>query len=83
MGKVRISFEMTVQRASIQVCAHASRPLGTIEVLDADGDRYFFAESEAEAYREIKDIMAEGFAVSSLDIEIAEIDSSGGSSVVG
>ncbi len=80
--KVRVSFEMTVQPASKEVCQQLDKPAGTIEVLDTDGDRYCFAESEAEAYREIRELVWESLTVSTLDVQIQHIDSRGGSSVI-
>ncbi len=48
--KVAATFTFTVQRASEEVSDKVNQPLGIIEVLDPDGDRYAFVKTEQEAF---------------------------------
>ena len=47
--KVAVTFTFTVQRADQEVTDKLGLPLGMIEVLDSDGDRYSFAKTNGEA----------------------------------
>ncbi len=52
--KVAATFEFTVQRASEEESDKFNMPLGIIEVIDPDGDRYAFVKTEQEAFDAIQ-----------------------------
>lgn len=57
--KIAITFEFTAQRASQEVSDKLDLPLGIIEVLDSDGDRYAFVKTEQEALDVIRKLFDE------------------------
>lgn len=57
--KIAITFTYTVQRADQEVTDKLDLPLGMIEVLDSDGDRYAFVKTEQEALDAIRKLFDE------------------------
>lgn len=57
--KIAITFTYTAQRASQEVTDKLNLPLGMIEVLDSDGDRYAFVKTEQEALDAIRKLFDE------------------------
>jgi len=47
--KIKLSTTFTLQRASKEVCDQFKKPYGIIEVLNSNGEREAFAETEQAA----------------------------------
>jgi len=52
-------FHFTIQDVSEANCVAFGKPLGTVEVLDEDQDRYSFADTETEAREQIQELIEE------------------------
>ena len=80
---IKATLNFTMQRASVEVCEKFSQPLGIIEVLDSDGFRQCFAETEAAAVESVRETLIDelglsgGIALGTVDVEVQDLELSG------
>jgi len=78
MKTINVTVRFTMQRASNAVCKQFAQPLGSIEVLDCDGFRHSFYETEEAATTDIKEFiedalgMSGGVAIGNAVVEVVE-----------
>lgn len=71
MKTLTAKITFTMQRASKEVCDKFGKPYGTIEVIDNDGIRCCFAETEQQAIDQLHDDLY-GTLVTDFEIDVTD-----------
>jgi len=78
--QINITVSYRMQRASAEVCEKVGQPLGSIEVLDSDGFRDSFYETEEEAVEGTGNSVADmlglsgGIALGTVAVEVVDVE---------
>lgn len=59
--KISVSYAFEVRYAPKELCDRFGKPYGTIEIIDPEGDRAAWAESEEDAHDTVVGICTEAF----------------------
>ena len=73
---IKLTIEYRIQEASKKICEEFGKPPGILEVLDSDNTRRFFATTEKEAVKTLKEWMEQelgfsgGFYINPIIIDV-------------